>query len=80
MPEGVLSVLLCFHNVGIETFGLHGLTLYVFEFVLYVLLCILIAGIESFYLHGQNLCVFEDDVSSQLHNDSVNIYVVCSPY
>ena len=35
VPEGVLSELLCVHNVGMETFDLHGLILCVSEGLLF---------------------------------------------
>ena len=31
VPEGILSVLLCVHNVGMRTFGIHELILCVSE-------------------------------------------------
>ena len=48
------------HNVGMGTFGLHGLILSVSEGVLFELLCIHIVDIEAFGLHGLILSVSED--------------------
>ena len=46
-----------FVEVGIETFGLHGLILCASGGVLYELLCIHNVNIETFGLHGLILCV-----------------------
>ena len=45
-------MLLCIHNVSMETFGLHGLILCVSEGLLSELLCIHIVGMGTFGLHG----------------------------
>ena len=59
VSEGLLSVLLCIHNVGKETSGLHGLILCVSEGVLSQLLCAHNVGIGTFHLHALILCVSE---------------------
>ena len=51
VSEGLLSELLCVHNVGIETFDLHGLILCVSEGFLSELLCIHIVGMGTFEIH-----------------------------
>ena len=52
MCEGLISVLLCIDIVSMETFGLHGLILYVFEGLTSVLLCNHNVGMGTFGLDG----------------------------
>ena len=52
--------MLCTHNVGMETFGLHGLILCVSEGVPSQMLCVHNVDIETFVLHELILCAAED--------------------
>ena len=51
VSEGLFSVLLCIHIVGMKTFVLHGQILCVSEGVFYIVLCIHSVGIEIQYPH-----------------------------
>ena len=51
------------HIACMETFGLHGLILCVYEDYFSELLCIHTVGMETFDLHGLILCVSEGFLS-----------------
>ena len=70
VSEGLLSKLLCSHNVGMKSFDLHGLILCVPEGYLSELLCIHNVYMGTFDLHGLIWCESEGLFSKMLwiHN------------
>ena len=67
--------MLCIHNVGMETAGLHGLILCGSEGSLSELRYVHIVDIETFHLHGLILCVFEDLMEKKIAFYKVDIKI-----
>ena len=73
-------MLLCIHNVCMETFDLHGLILCVSEDYFSELLCIHIVDIETFDLHALILCVSEGLVALYSHCGQLNVWPSCTDF